>query len=147
MHSLRLQNSAQGKAARRQAHRSKMRRKKGKNDFSLPLRVLPSLGSASENLFLPDLAKRSAVKLNRRTHDFVGLFFKGFSLYAFSANSFWQQSSLHAHGVRAVSDVTHLFRPSAPHGITTWNDCVFHTLEGLTCWRTSLNLCQRMHIL
>ena len=147
MHRLRLQNSAQDQAARCQAYHSQMREKiRGKRFFS-PSTFLALVSFASEYLFLPNLAKRSAVKLYRWTHDFVGLFFKGFSLYAFSANTFWQQSSLHTHGVRAVSDVTHLFRPSAPHGITAWNDCVFHTLEGLTCWRTSLYLCQCMHFL
>jgi len=146
MHSLWLQNSAKGEAARCQAYPSKVN-EKNKGRFFWTSIALTVESYASEYLLLSNLAKRPAAKLYRRTHDLVRLFLNSFSFYSLSTYSLQQQSSLHAQGIRAVWNITHLFRPSTPHGIPLRNSCFFYTFEGLTCWRTSLNLCQCMHSL
>jgi hypothetical protein len=98
-----------------------------------------------EDFFFSDFAKSSAAKLYGWTNNFFWLLFHGLSLYRFSTDSFWKQSSFYANRIRAVCNVACVFSPSAPYSIATIDDGIFSTFKGLTCGRTSFLLSQYLH--
>jgi hypothetical protein len=95
-----------------------------------------------ENFFFSDFAEGFSSEFYRWGNDFVGLFVDGFSFYGFTAGSFGEKSSSHAHCVGAVWDVTGFFGPFTPYAIALVHCGVFCAFEGVACWRTGFGLCQ-----
>jgi hypothetical protein len=84
---------------------------------------------ALEDFSFADLAQCLSSKLHRVDHEFFRRPVDCYSFYSFTADSSWQEPSLHAEGVRAVGNVAHFFGPPAPHGVAVIEGGVFGALK------------------
>jgi hypothetical protein len=75
------------------------------------------------------LAERLSFKPHRFVNVFFEVSFNSFASHGFSTDPPWKQTSLHTHGILAISDVACFFSPSAHYPVTSVKSCILGAFE------------------